>query len=258
MSEIQKLGYGYIDDTDTSLKTKSGGKFGLNAGIAFLTKFEHNPLSGKDKTAGDALDITVQVQERDFNVKIYPVTKVYDNKSVEITDVESKEYILAFNARVSQDNAVILHLLKAVGVTEAQIRAAFATPTTSFVGFINSLVSLLPADYKSKPLDIFLEYQWEISSGQDKTFLQLPKNMKGGYFACPAQNGTWVEQRVDGKLTYVNEVGAIHPFERDKNFMEGNKANEQTTQSANNTLANAAGMPAVAGAGVGTAKPATW
>lgn len=255
MSEIQKIGYGFIDDTDASLKTKSGGKFGLNAGTAFMTKFEYNPNSGKDKSLADALDITIQVQEKEFNVKIYPVTKVYDKDSQEITDVTSKEYITGFNAKVSQDNAVILHLLKATGVTEAQIRAAFGTPVTSFVEFINSLVALLPVNFTSKPLDIFLEYQWTISESQDRTFLQLPKNMKGGYFACPAQQGTWIEQRVADKLTYINEVGTIHPFERDKNFMEGNKAKQQGGQAANDALASAAN---VAPAGNGGAKPATW
>lgn len=254
MSEIQKVNYGFIDDTDASLKTKAGGKFGLNAGTAFLTKFEHNPNSGKDKSLADALDITIQVQERDFNIKIYPVTKVYDKDSVEITDTSSKEYITGFNAKVTQDNAIILHILKATGVTEAQIRTAFATPVTSFVGFINSLVALLPPNFGSKPLDIFLEYQWDISEGQSRTYLQVPKNMKGGYFACPAQTGTWTEQRIDGKLTYVNETGTIHPFERDKNFMESKKAYQQGgTETANNTLAAAANTP-----GVGAAKPSTW
>lgn len=256
MSEaIQKMGYGFIDDTDASLKTKSGGKFGLNAGTAFLTKFEHNPNSGKDKTPGDALDIVIQIGEKEFTCKVYPVSKVYDKNSVEITDVTSKEYISGYNAKLAQDNAVILHILKGTGVTEVQIRTALAAPVTSFVGFIGALVALLPTDFANKPLDVFLEYQWQISEGQDRTFLQLPKNMKGGYFVCPAQVGTWTEARTEGKLSYLNELGAVHPFDRDKNFMEGNKAKQQITgqESANSTLASAAAIP-----GTGQAKEGTW
>lgn len=254
-SEIKKNGYGFIDDTDASLRTKQGGKFGLNAG-AFLTKFELNPKSGKDGADGDALDVSVLVGEKDFNMKIYPTTKVYDKKNNELTDVNSKEYVDAFNADIQQKNAVILHLLKSVGVTEQQIRGAFAAPVDSFADFINGLVALLPADFKSKPIDIFLEYQWNISEGQDRTFLQLPKNMKGGYFACMAQPGVWTEEKAEGKLIYRNQNGAIHPFERDKNFMEGNKANQQIEgqDSGSDALAAAAGMAA----GNGTAKTGTW
>lgn len=250
--EIQKVGYGYVDDTDASLKTKSGGKFGLNAGTASLVKFEHNPNSGKDKTPGDALDIAVQVGEKEFTLKVYPVTKVYDSKSVEITDTASKEYIDGYNAKVKQDNAVIIHVLKSVGVTDEQIKSAVQN-VTNFVEFITALVGLLPTDFNKKPLDLFLEYQWQISDGQDRTYLQLPKNMKGGYFIAPAQEGTWEAKKEDGKLVYVNEKGTVHPFERDKNFMEGHKANQQIEgqEQANTTLAQA--IP-----GTGQAKSGTW
>lgn len=254
MSDVnQKVGYGYVDDTDESLKTKSGGKFGLNAGTASLVKFEHNPNSGKDKSAGDALDIAVQVGEKEFTLKIYPVTKVYDSKSVEITDTNSKEYIDGYNAKVRQDNAVIIHVLKSVGVTDEQIKSAVQN-VTNFVEFITALVGLLPTDFNKKPLDLFLEWQWQISEGQNRTYLQLPKNMKGGYFICPAQEGPWNEVRgEDGTLRYVNDKGTEHPFTRDKNFMEGNKANQQIEgqESANATLA--AAIP-----GTGAAKSGTW
>lgn len=258
MSEaIQKLGYGFIDDRDPSLKSKMGGKFGLNAGVN-ITKFELNQFSGKDKTAGDALDITVAVAEKDFSMKIYPVTKIYDKNNNEITDVNSADYIKGFNEEIKQKNAVILHFLKALGVTEDRIRQAFATPVDSFAAFINGLVALLPPNFQTIPVDVFLEYQWQISEGQDRTYLQLPKNMKGGYFACPAQIGVWVEEKTaEGKLIYRNQNGAIHPFERDKNFMEGNKANQQIEGQENagqSALAAAAGIQP----GNGAAQKSTW
>lgn len=258
MSEaIQKLGYGFIDDRDPSLKSKTGGKFGLNAG-SFITKFELNSLSGKDKTAGDALDITVAVADKDFMQKIYPVTKVFDKNNNELTDVNSAEYIKGFNEEMKQKNAVILHFLKSLGVTEDRIRQAFATPVDSFASFINGLVALLPANFQTIPVDVFLEYQWTIGEGQDRTHLQLPRNMKGGYFACSAQPGTWTEERDEkGGLLYRNQNGAIHPFERDKNFMEGNKAIQQIEGQENagqSALAAAAGVQP----GNGAAQKSTW
>lgn len=258
MSEtIQKLGYGFINDRDESLRSKTGGQFGLNVG-AFMTKFELNPMSGKNKSQGDALDIVISVADKDFNNKIFPVSKIYDKNGNEIADVNSVEYIKGFNKEILQTNAVILHFLKAVGVTEDRIRQAFGTPVASFAEFINGLAALLPANFNTFPLDIFLEYQWDISEGQDQTFLQLPKNMKGGYFACPAQVGTWIAEK-DSKegLIYRNQNGAIHPFNRDKNFMEGKKANQQKTgdeDAGKTALAAAAGVVP----GNGAAQKSTW
>jgi hypothetical protein len=40
MSQLQ--GYGFVSDSDESLKTKSGARFGGNFGVAFLTKFAYN------------------------------------------------------------------------------------------------------------------------------------------------------------------------------------------------------------------------
>lgn len=252
----QKIGYGFVSDTDPSLQSKSGGKFGLNTNV-HLVKFELNPNAGANNTAGDALDIEFKVEEKDFRSRIYPVTKVYDNKNVEITDVTSQAYIDGFNAEVKQKNAVIIHVLKAIGVTEEQIKAQFAVPTESFPQFITGLITLIPADTRNRKLDLFLEYQWEISDGQDRTYLQVPKKMIGGYFVCPAQQGTWKEVITDGKLTYVNENNAIHPFQRTKDFMESKKANMQEVDKSdsNSTLAAAAGLT---GQPQGEAKPGTW
>ena len=258
MSEaIQKLGYGFIDDRDESLRSKTGGQFGLNVG-AFITKFELNPMSGKDKTPGDALDITVTISDKEFTKKIFPVSKIYDKNGNEITDVNSEAYIKGFNTEIKQTNAVILHFLKTVGVTEERIRTAFTTPVNSFASFINGLVTLLPPNFTAVPIDVFLEYQWDIAEGQDQKFLQLPKNMKGGYFACPAQPGTWIAER-DAKegLIYRNQNGAEHPFSRDKAFMESKKALQEKAGEENvgqSALAAAAGVVP----GNGAAQKSTW
>ena len=55
----EKTAWGFQNDNDESLKSKEGGKFGLNT--AFITKFEYNDLAGKDETAVDAIDITVMI-----------------------------------------------------------------------------------------------------------------------------------------------------------------------------------------------------
>ena len=248
----QKIGFGYVDPADESLKTRSGGTFGLNQGI--MSKFEFNPNAGKDGTAANAIDIEFLVGDRDFRLRIYETTRVFDKKNNEITDVNSKEYIDAYNDDWKQKNAVIVHVLKAFR-TEQEIKQALSVPMNTFADFGNIVQSLVPDGFNTRPLDIFLEFQWNINDGQDRTFLQLPRNMKGGYFIVPAQQGTWKEVRLeDGSLVYKNEAGVEHPFKRDKNYMESNKANQQIEGEL-----PASGTSAPAGAPTGgNAQAGTW
>lgn len=242
MSQETMMGFGYIDDTDESLKSKAGGVFGLNT-PAFLTKFELNPNAGADGAAQDAIDITVQVEDKEFRSRIYPTTKVYDKDGNELTDKTSPEYVKAYNMDWSQKNAVIVHLLKAFR-TDEEVKQALSTPLNSFADFARVVTGLLPAESEKQPLDVFLEYQWNIGDGQDRTYLQLPRNMKGGYFLCAAvqPNGAWTKVVDDKGLRYVDAQGNEHPFSRDKNYMGGNKANQQIEgeEASNEALQGAA------------------
>jgi hypothetical protein len=242
MSQETMMGFGYFDDADESLKSKSGGVFGLNTSV-FLTKFELNPNAGADGAAQDAIDITIQIEDREFRNRIYPTTKVYDKDGNELTDKTSSEYIKAYNADWKQKNAVITHILKCFR-TEDEIKQALSTPLNSFADFARVVTGLLPVDSEKKPLDVFLEYQWTIGSGQDRTYLQLPRNMKGGYWICDSvqANGTWTKIVDDKGLRYVDVQDNEHPFTRDKNFMSGNKANQQIEgeEASNAALESAA------------------
>jgi hypothetical protein len=235
----QLLGYGYVSDSDESLKTKTGAKFGANFGVAFLSKFAYNANVAKEgQPAREAIEIEVAVGERTFKEWINPVERVLDKNGNEITNKASKEYIDGFNTQITQQNATVIHYLKSVGVSEEVIKASFANPPVSFADYATRCCALLPAGYNSKPLDIFLEYQWNFGKKQDGTFQDrtyptLPKNMKGGYFIVAAQPGVWVEEIAeDGSLSYVNSNGQKHPFERDANFMSSNKGTQQVLGSA--------------------------
>lgn len=251
MSQVQ--GYGFVSDSDESLKTKGGAKFGGNFGVATLAKFAYSPNVAKDgQEPREAIEIEVKVGERSYKEWINPVSRVVDKNNAEITDKASAEYIAGFNALMVQQNATVTHYLKSVGVTEESLRAAFATPVLSFADYAARVCSLLPIGYNSRPLDLFLEYQWNFGKKQDgglndKTYPTLPKNMKGGYFITPAHPGVWVEEIGEDKsLCYKNSNGQKHPFERDANFMTGNKGTQQVLgQPAG--AAGAMGAPAVAG-----------
>jgi len=250
---VEKIGFGFVSDTDESLKTKSGGKCGLNQPV-FLTKFELNENAGKDGAEQDALDINVQVVERDMMMRIYPTEKVYNKDNEEITDKSSAEYASAYNKDWTQKNALIVHILKCFR-TEEEIEKALTAKISSFSEFVKIVTSLVPDDFSTKPLDVFLEYQWEINTGQDRTFLQLPKNMKGSYFLIPMHKaeGEWETINNSDGLRYVDsKTGKEHPFTRSENYMSSYKANKQVEgeEESSNALKQAADT--------GTAKKEKW
>lgn len=222
--------YGAVNDQDESLAGKGGnwGKFGLNP-QGKTTKFEFNPNGGKDGVAANCVDIHVvgENPENEFFLRIFEPTEVYNSKKV-LVGPSDPEFPALFKAEQAQRTAVIVHAAKALGVTQAQIDAALATPVKSYKEFADIIIGLLPANWKTVPIDFFLEYQWEISEGNDKTYLQLPKNMKGGYFLCPHIPGTFVEVRSATGLQYVDNTARInHLFTRSANYMESNKAIQQ-------------------------------
>ena len=64
--------FGAVNDTDESLKSKLGGKFGLNQGN--ITKIEVLTNAGKDGADANAVDIFVQIGEREYRRRIYETT----------------------------------------------------------------------------------------------------------------------------------------------------------------------------------------
>lgn len=241
MEEIRKIGFGSVNDKDKSLQSKATGmvKFGLNRG--FITKLEYNPNAGAGGGAGDAVDIHVKIGEREFRRRIFDVTRVYDSKGNLILDENSEEYIKKYNSELNQVMGVIIHAVKATGVTQQQVDVALQTPLNNFADWSKVVTALVPVGFETRPVDVFLEYQWIIKENNDRTYLELPKNMKGGYFLNPTLSsvGEWKEEknwtRTNDKglvekmqgLRYVDDSNNVHPFTRTSNYMESKKANQQ-------------------------------
>jgi len=247
MSEVAntQMGFGYQSDTDESLVGKGGdfGKFGLNVG-AKMIKFEYNANGGAGGTPGDCIDLSIQSGEKEYRTRFFPVTRVFGKKNEVLTDVKSEAYIKAFNTEQAHLTGCITHILKCF-VSEEAIKTALNVPIGSFAQFAQIVQSLVPAGSQNVDLDIFLHYQWEIGADNDKTYLELPKKMNGGYWMCKSMPGTFTENRDGGGLKYVNETGIEHMFARNSGYMEGNRAN-QAVESASDGNAIA-----------GTAAPAT-
>lgn len=236
--ETKTGGYGYQDD---EVKV-SPFNFGLNAGKAFLTKFEWIPNGGADGAEQEALDITFAIGEGTKNYRLFPVVKAFLKGGGETTDPNTKE----FKDAVKDFNAKVFHIMHCF-VDSETYQAALSRPgTLTFKDFCTIVGSMLPKDFNKKPLDIFLQYQWQPSSGQTRTYLELPRKMSYGKWVVPAQAGNWTKNVVEGAsddvreaLTYTNEKGEKHPFVRNGWFMNSNFAKSQGTESPNSEQTSA-------------------
>lgn len=217
-----------VDADDASLQSKSGGVFGLNKGVIKSIAFEDKPEED-GKAAYKAVLISVQVGDREYYQKLFLNESVYSSgENSTLLNPGDEGYENAFFDTYSQYVAVVKHALGAVGVSKEVMNAALAnfTNATLFQG-MEVLTKLAPANYQAIPIDVFLEYQWNIPEGKDRTFLTLPKNMKGGAFLCASMPGDWKEVRTGEGLHYINSAGQKHLFERSSTYMESNKANQQ-------------------------------
>jgi len=222
-----------IDDNDKSLQEPQGGHFGLNTG--YIIKFEFNPNGGKDNTPANAVDIHIKVKDKEYRRRLFEPTDTLFAGGKQVSKGEP-EYEDAYVSDLSHKIAVIKHTLKALGVSDEVIKNTSNTlGNVSIVEGLQKLVALAPANYKEKQVDIFLEYQWNIVGDNQKTYLEIPKNLKGGAFLVShnaPSKGEWKQVSAeDGGIKYVDANGLLHPFERSANYMSSNKAKEQQLTS---------------------------
>lgn len=243
MSLEQELFNDFQSDEDKTLKAGTpGGKFGLNTG-AKLVKFEFNPNGGKDGAAANCVDIEVNLGDKRFLQRNYEITKVYSKKGGELTDTSSDEYINAYKEAVKHLKGLFTHYLR-IFFTEEEIKAAMSKATiksnVDYFKFVADAIKI-GIERKGPEVDVFLQYQWNIGSGQDRTFLELPKNLKDGSFICKPipVTGKWNEVKDKDGLKYVDDAGNEHRFKRDVNYLSSNKANVQTSGTSDMGAASA-------------------
>lgn len=241
-----------IEADDSALQTKQGGSFGLNAS-SHVTTFEFEEgVSKRDDSPYKAVNIVYQVGDKEYKSAFFLNESVFSGgNDRKLLSPGDEGYDDAYYNSYVQVIAVIKHTLGALGVTKATINAALVGITGSqLIEGIQKLVALVPAGFQKIPVDFFLEYQWQISEGQDRTYLTTPKNMKGGEFVVPAVKpaGKWTEVRdAEEGLSYIDDNGTKHPFTRNSGYMESNKAKQQGV-GAPKTAEQAAQEPAQAAA----------
>jgi hypothetical protein len=217
--------YGYADDAS---EQGGGMVFGLNAGVTKMVKFEFNANGGKDGAAQEALDIVFNISGKDVSYRMFPVTKTYGDNNEEITDIAHP----AMQKAIKEFNAVIVHILHTF-VPKETIKTALSVPINGFKQFCNIAANILPKDFANMPVDIFAQWQWQITGDNTKTYLRLPKNMKHGKWLAKhiaPIGGEWKEMKLNGSLSYQDSNGTKHPFTRTKWFMSSNFAAQQSDE----------------------------
>ena len=225
-------GYGYAEET----VSVSPFSFGLNAGVTYLKKFEWINNAGKDGAEMEALDVVFNINGKDKNYRVFPVKKAYGKNNVEVTDPNAPE----FKDAVKNTNARISHILKAL-LPEDFVKTSLGRPFKGFKDYCQHCMTILPKDFAERKLDIFMQFQWQISTGQNRTFLDIPTKMNQGKWLCAAVEpvgGDWKEVRKESPddkdqaaLTYVDGAGNIHPFVKTGWFVNSNYAKLQRDES---------------------------
>ena len=172
------------------------------------------------------------------NGTINPNNVVTGNLKLKITDtsvninnmapIRSSNYETeAFKKELDQFNAVIGDIV-ACFVSREDLKTALATPIPSFKDFANIVTRLVQStpNWQKKPVDVFLQYQWSPSGDNDKTYLELPKNVKHGSFIIASEGVGFKEIKTPTSLKYVKEDGTEHTFKRGEWFLESAFANQ--------------------------------
>lgn len=203
--------------TTDEVKPKSNRHFGLNKGNITKIEWVNDPV--------DALKIEFLI-EGDANpifYTVFPINKLFD-KNGELSE-GTPEYTEALKKAESELAGLLVHIFKPL-VSIEKIKEAIGTKDVGFNEFVKILTAILPKNYTTIALDIFLQYQWNLKEGKEVTFLEVPRAIKHGAFITTHQTGEW--KKIDGEsLRYTDAANNIHPFVRSDWFMKSNFAKQQ-------------------------------
>lgn len=244
MSDSAENLYGFTDDEE-QIAGSSNISFGLND--AKLKKFGWIANGGSNGAEQEALDIVFDVNGTDKSYRLFPVTQAYGKGNVVITDPKAPEMKEAFK----DFNAIITHILGCF-VAKDQIVQAFSRPVQGFKHYCEIAQGLLPRDGKEKELQIFMQWQWQPTGDNNRTYLEIPKKMKHGKWLVPkvaaSSEAGWKmvmkEEPQDNDkegLIFVDEAGNVHPIARNGWWVNSNFAKRQVEDdgSAGNAISAA-------------------
>lgn len=223
--------YGYVD-TPPANNNEGSLVFGLQEGV--LKKFHYNPEGGQNSSEMDCFDISVEVNGKTLNRRFFPITKVFDKKGNEIA-MDSSEYKAAFDIEVKAQSATLCGIVSSF-IGEENLKKALSHPITDWVTYMKVFTALM-SKYIDSKVTVFLRYQWESNSDDNKRYLELPKNNKHGNFLFSNVGEITTIENKEKTTWLVNNVPVT---ERTAWFMKSNFAvvdnNTKTTNSTSTSF----------------------
>lgn len=187
--------------------SNNGAKFGVNPFV-----LENISLETDDKSSNLYISIEGSVGDRQFRHREYEVTRAYDSAGNEVTDSNDP----AFQKAVDMFNSYMNDFGCAYVGEEKYYSALTSQQFNGFSDFANFVINIIKASdtfKNNKPILIFLQFQWEPRSGQERTYLEFPKSKSikhGDFFAfCPSNYNTNFRKFVtkpNGKIVTTRKV----------------------------------------------------
>lgn len=221
------MSYGKFVNTEDLAQAggKPSAKMGLNQGCT-LAEFTFNPNSGAGGTAGEGVDVSFMIpnREKPMNTRYFKVNKAYNKEGQEVTDPNDPDFQIA----VEQLNGTLIDIAVAIAGRDT-VEAALQTNIPDFKAFATILERVIKAvpGWNAKPLDVFLSYQTKVRGENKRTFLELPaaKTIKHGRWVIPAVNGEFTRDKDAPGIVYKTAEGIPHPFTRSEWFAKSVFAN---------------------------------
>lgn len=210
------------------------GKFGKNSG-ATLSQFEY--VEGE---YGPSLNISFKVADGTYKKFINPVTKVFVKGLQGEAPATHPEYAKNKKEAEQRLTMYVNQIAEAITSQETVKEALTSAPPTDVIGYFKLMERVVKSNpqWESKPLDLFLQYQYSPRPGVNRTYLEVPKpdNLKNGalVFVVATLGLGWEENIDDRGLTYLKE-GEKHPFKRSAYFMGSPYAKMTSTGETTNS-----------------------
>lgn len=198
------------------IQEQGSGNYGI------LGKNEGATLDEFDFTEGEygpSITVTFKVGDGVYKRFINPVTKVFAKAGGEI-DSNHPEY--ANNKKAAEDRIILFlnQVAEAVSSADTVRQALTSQQIPDMVTYFKVMERLVKSqsNWKEKPLDLFLQYQYTPRAGKTRTYLEIPKpdNLKNGnlIYVTAAQGPGYNEVKDNRGLRYINSEGKEHPIKR--------------------------------------------
>lgn len=209
-------------------------KFGLNQKCTLQSITYNEDCRGENSTSEvpvEAVDITFLVGEKEFLHRIMSPKGMYVDGVLSTTPENIKK---ALSENVVMPIGCILECFILPSDIAKAYTSTFPRLTFNFKNLVEMFVKLLPKDFATTAIDLFLQYEGDLREGQTRTYLKLPKNVKQGVFACKHIEGDFkpvVKNNPSSDdanaLIYIREDGVKHRFTRNGWFMKSKFASQQ-------------------------------